>query len=305
MTTLTLNSPAVSAAGVLLQRGDNDDRRTWGGTQHGADTAGTPVHDLQAALRRVGAAGFVPDGDFGPKTQEAVRRFQWYLTRLGHRLRVAPGSDEAHGSIEPFVAPAGVQIDGLVKPPTLAELLAWDGGGFVASSPLVRLGTGGLSNVELAGGFTVLAYPSPGPQEMLVHQDFVGAVNGLNGSARAAGVRLLVNQSFRVQDMPPSGAVVPPATNSQHLIGHAVDLNVDDDGVVNTSAMFKQGTQTDAAKDFVRRVRLSGLRWGGDFSPTDPPHFDDFVPPSSDDYKFSFHFAQRSYASRHPIRAAA
>jgi hypothetical protein len=174
----------------------------------------------------------------------------------------------------------------------------------VASSPLVRLDINELSNIELAGTFTVLAYPSSNPNEMLVHQDFVDVVNGLDAKARAARVSLRINQSFRVQGLPPNGAVVPPATHSQHLIGHAVDLNIVDATTVNTTAMFRQGTQTTAAKDFVRAAKKDGIRWGGDFAPHDPPHFDDFVLPSSEEYKFSFYFAQRSHTLRHGLRAA-
>ena len=59
-------------------------------------------------------------------------------------------------------------------------------------------------------------------------------------------------------------------------------------GMVNTSNMFKQGKQTAAAKDFIRQVKNESVRWGGDFGDKDPPHFDDFVLPSSDEYEFSF-----------------
>jgi hypothetical protein len=68
--------------------------------------------------------------------------------------------------------------------------------------------------------------------------------------------------------------------------------------------MFTQGTQTTAAKDFVRAAKKDAIRWGGDFATYDPPHFDDFVLPSSEEYKFSFYFAQRSHALRHGLRTA-
>jgi hypothetical protein len=99
MSTVTLTSLLGANAGIVLQRGDNDKRRTWGGKQH-TGTAGDPVRALQDALRRVGTANFKSDGDFGSKTDDAVRRFQWYLVRMTHRLRVAPEADETHGALE-------------------------------------------------------------------------------------------------------------------------------------------------------------------------------------------------------------
>ena len=300
---LTLAALAAPGAGVTLQRGDNDARHTWGGKVRSA-ISGQAVHELQQALLAIGAMSATPDGDFGNKTADAVRRLQWYLTTVPVRLRMAAGGDEVHGSLEAFAAPAAILVDGFVRQSTLNELLAWQQGGFVLTSPLVRQSTATLSNIELAPTFTVLAYPSAGVNEFLVHQGFVATVTRLNTQAIAASVSLRINQSFRVQGLPPTGAVVPPATNSQHLIGHALDLNIVDGSTVNTSAMFIAGSQSQGAKDFIKGVKQDGIRWGGDFSPKDPPHFDDFVRPSSEDYAFSFYFAQRSFSAQHPIRTA-
>ena len=300
---LTLAALAAPGAGVTLQRGDNDARHTWGGKVR-SGSSGQAVHELQQALLAIGAMSATPDGDFGNKTADAVRRLQWYLTTVPVRLRMAAGGDEVHGSLEAFAAPAAILVDGFVRQSTLNELLAWQQGGFVLTSPLVRQSTATLSNIELAPTFTVLAYPSAGVNEFLVHQGFVATVTRLNTQAIAASVSLRINQSFRVQGLPPTGAVVQPATNSQHLIGHALDLNIVDGSTVNTSAMFIAGSQSQGAKDFIKGVKQDGIRWGGDFSPKDPPHFDDFVRPSSEDYAFSFYFAQRSFSAQHPIRTA-
>lgn len=294
---------ATLDAAVVLQRGDNDARRTWGGRRHD-DRAGRPVHELQQALVAVGAMNAAPDGDFGRKTQDAVKRLQWYVGAIAWRLRVPADSDVVHGVLEPYAPPAGMQVDGFVHHATRVELLAWQAGGCRLTSPLVALSVAGLSNVELSSTFKVLDYPSPRAHEVLVHQDFAPRIEALNGAAKAAGVTLRLNQTFRVQGLPVSGAVVPPASSSQHLIGNAVDLNIVDGDIVNTSAMFIAGTQTQRAKDFVKAAKALGLRWGDDFTPRDPPHFDDFVPPSGADYLNAFYFSQRSYAARHPMRRA-
>ena len=300
---LTLAALAAPAAGITLQPGDNDARHTWGGKVRSA-ISGQAVHELQQALLAIGAMSAKPDGDFGNETTDAVRRLQWYFNTIPVRLRMAAGSEEVHGSLQVFAAPAAIVVDGFVRPTTLNELLAWQQGGFVLTSPLVRQSTATLSNIELAPTFTVLAYPAAGANEFLVHQGFVATVARLNAQANAASVGLRINQSFRVQGLPPTGAVVPPASNSQHLIGHALDLNIVDGSTVNTSAMFIAGSQSQGAKDFIKGVKQDGIRWGGDFSPKDPPHFDDFVLPSSEDYAFSFYFAQRSFSAQHPLRTA-
>jgi hypothetical protein len=112
----------------------------------------------------------------------------------------------------------------------------------------------------------------------------------------------MINQSFRVHSIPPSGAVVPPANKSQHLIGHAVDLNISDRGTLNSSAMFEQGNETDNADEFIAAVKKSGVRWGGDFKASDPVHFDDLVNPQGEDYGMIFFFAQHCYDEDHPMR---
>lgn len=297
-TTLTLGTLPPD---IILQRGDNDAKGTWGGKKR-PGMGGEPVRELQRALVAIGAMSANPDGDFGGKTQDGVRRLQWYLGAMAWRLRVPPDSDPLHGTLETYTQPAGVQVDGFVRPATMAELLALWQGGYELTSPLVAMSITGLSNVETAGTFTVLAYPSSAAGEVLVHQDFVASLRVMNTKATDAKVTLRINQAFRVQGVAVNGAVVPPASSSQHLIGNAVDLNIVDGSTVNTSAMFLAGTQTQAAKDFVKAVKDVGLRWGGDFSPKDPPHFDRYIVHTGPDYKNAYYFAQRSYARQHPLR---
>ena len=302
-------APALTLRGllgqpdVILQRGDNDARSKWGGKARPA-SGGQPVRELQEALVKIGAMSATPDGDFGKKTQEAVKRFQWYLQRIAFRLRIAGTGDSLHGTIEPYTATSGVLLDGFVRLPTLSELVAYSDGGFELTSPLVAFSLGKLSNIEQSATFDVLGYPSAGTDEILVHQDFTPWLESMNSKAKSNKVTLRVNQAFRVQGLPVSGAVVPPASSSQHLIGHALDVNIVDGTTVNTSSMFINGTATQAAKDFVKAAKALGLRWGGDFSPKDPPHFDKRVLHSSDDYVNSFYFAQRSYNRNHPMRRA-
>ena len=131
---------------------------------------------------------------------------------------------------------------------------------------------------------------------MLVNTDFTG-LDTLNTVASAASVQLRLNQTFRVQGIAPRGAVVAPATRSQHLIGHAVDLNIVVGTTVVISSAFIAGTAPKEATDFVTSVKAQGLRWGGDFGDRDPPHFDQQVTAATD-YDMKFFFCQRAYADR-------
>lgn len=287
---------------ITLRMGDNDRKQIWGGTKrHGL--TGTPVTELQAALIAVGTLlDTAPDGDFGHHTRDALQRFQWYLRNQTYRLKVAPGQDPAHGVISPYSG-SFAGAPGLCDKKMAAELLAWQAANFVTTTPLVRVNLQNVSNVDTSDTFKILDYPQATASEVLAHADFADSITSdMNDEAKKASVTLAINQTFRVQGTAVGSAVVTPAKKSQHLIGHAVDLNIVDGDSVNTAAMFNSGTETDAADKFITGIKGKGLRWGGDFSDTDPVHFDDLVDPKSEDYKMNLFFVQQCYEANHPMR---
>jgi peptidoglycan hydrolase-like protein with peptidoglycan-binding domain len=305
-----MNNPAVDTAKAItlqslgalsLRSGDNDDAHRWGGAVQ-SKLAGRPVRELQEALIAVGTLKERADGAFGHNTQNAIRRFQWYLNNMDYRLKVSAGGAPSAGLASTFGTVSSGLL-GVCDAGLASELGSWLDGNYICTTPLVRLSLGSLSNVDTAGTFTVLDYPGAQAGEVLVHQDFAAAISGaMNDAAKTAKVSLNINQTFRVHGIPPSGAVVPPASKSQHLIGHAVDLNIVDGTTVNSAAMFNNGTETKNADAFVAAVKKKGIRWGGDFNDTDPVHFDDFVNPSGEDYDMIFFFAQHCYDDDHPMR---
>jgi hypothetical protein len=305
-----MNNPPVATAKAItlqslgtlsLRMGDNDNARRWGGAVQ-QNLTGRPVGELQEALIAVGTLKESADGAFGQHTQDAVRRFQWYLNNMDHRLHVNAGAAASTGLISPFGS-ASSGLLGVCDARLASELGSWLDGKHICTTPLVRLSLGNVSNVDTADTFTVLDYPGAQAGEVLVHQDFATVISGtMNEVAKTANVSLKINQTFRVQGVPPAGAVVPPASKSQHLIGHAVDLNIVDGTTINSAAMFNNGTETDNADSFVAAVKKTGIRWGGDFNTTDPVHFDDFVNPSGEDYDAIFFFAQHCYDDDHPMR---
>lgn len=266
---------------------------------------GNPVTELQNALIALGTLTVAANGLFGPRTREALRRFQWYVTHLRYRLKVPQGMPPASGTIC-YYPSSPVGVAGSCDSFTAAAIASWQSGNFVTTSPLVRLNVDPLSNIEKGSTFHPLSYPSAQPGEILVHDDFADAVSGtMNDQAKKADVILSITQAFRRHNVPPSGAVVPPATKSQHLVGHALDVNIVDGSTVNTAAMFNADTETDNADTFVDAVKGEGLRWGGDFSTTDPVHFDDRLDPAGEDYEMTFFFAQHCFEKHHPMRVAA
>ena len=295
----------LSALGsIALRVGDNDASRRWGGTVQSGRT-GTPVRDMQRALASVGTYTAGQDGSFGPGTQLALRRFQWFVVNSRYRLRVPAGGAVTAGTVEEYVRNAAVQLTGSCDAVTATELLAWVNASVRTTTMLVRIPMARFSNIERSSTFTTLTYPNAANTEVLGNQGFVSGLDSLNTAASTNKVQLRLNQTFRVQNVAPTGAVVPPATRSQHLIGRAADLNIVDGQAVVTSAMFLNNTAPQKAKDLVKAAKDAGLRWGGDFSPKDPPHFDSQVAADTEDYTMNFFFCQRCFALRHPIRLLA
>jgi hypothetical protein len=107
--------------------------------------------------------------------------------------------------------------------------------------------------------------------------EFVDSLDSINTHAVANDVNVHVTSSFRTSTVVP-GAIVTPATMSNHLAGHAIDMNVKyGPGKAQwCNSTCLGGTLSGAVKGFIDAVRAdAGLRWGGDFKDTDPVHIDD------------------------------
>lgn len=108
--------------------------------------------------------------------------------------------------------------------------------------------------------------------ECNIDEDFEAALIKMNTIAAKHGITVIVISSFRV-DANVAGAIVKPATHSNHMVGHAVDCNLSLNGGYYNSK--KMQSDTGVVRDFINEVKQSGLRWGGDFGKPDPVHFDD------------------------------
>ena len=89
--------------------------------------------------------------------------------------------------------------------------------------------------------------------------------------------KVYITSSYR-KDGFVSGAIVPPAKRSNHLIGHAIDMNLIDrqTGKFCNSVCLGRSNKPSGVRCFIGKIRSnSSLRWGGDFKKTDPVHIDD------------------------------
>jgi hypothetical protein len=115
--------------------------------------------------------------------------------------------------------------------------------------------------------------------ELRADVDFFPLLDRLNRFAADCDVEIFVTSSTREPGRTVTGAIVPPASRSNHLIGHAIDMNVRFDGRLFDSTALKRDTLLNlpaAVREFIELVRADAtLRWGGDFNPEDPVHFDD------------------------------
>jgi len=111
------------------------------------------------------------------------------------------------------------------------------------------------------------------------HVDFHPALRRLDAYAARVGARIHVTHSFRRPDERLRGAVVPPARRSNHLVGHAIDMNVVLPGVWLSSKRLRREHLRELpseARYLIQQIRDDDeLRWGGDFVHPDPVHIDD------------------------------
>ncbi len=115
-------------------------------------------------------------------------------------------------------------------------------------------------------------------QQILVHKDFIPHLIRLNKIAENKGIELCITQSYRQPNQIIQGAIVAPVSNSNHIAGYGIDMNLKVNGNTFYSndlkkKNFKKVPQT--IKLFFKDIRNDkSLRWGGDFTQEDPVHLD-------------------------------
>nr|XP_002122335.1 lysozyme 3-like [Ciona intestinalis] len=107
-----------------------------------------------------------------------------------------------------------------------------------------------------------------------IEPGFKSSMDSISSYASSCGVTVWVTHAFRYEGQDLGGTVVPPASNSNHLVGHAIDMNLDTpSGWCNGDCLYAGYNSN--AECFLNKVMNGGLRWGGVWYPTDPVHIDD------------------------------
>jgi len=278
-----------------LKKGDSDKNKIWGGATQ-TDT-GTWIKDLQQDLSDFGTYIGKLDGDFGKGTEKALKRYQWNALNIKRRL-----IDNASTEVETTFKGS---VTGEMDDETCTEIKLWRNSKYLSTGNLVRAPISTLLNFKI-GSIHNLRPSEFGNDELVIDEDFNAGLISLNSSASTNSITVSVNQTLRLQGAVISGAVVTPATKSQHLIGHGIDCNMIDGSISLGKAAFVASTATQNAKNFIEAAKASGLRWGGDFSAKnsdkfDPIHFDLQVASDSDSFEFKFFFNQRQMSLNQPV----
>ncbi|QKQ77388.1 peptidoglycan-binding protein [Nostoc sp. TCL240-02] len=110
---------------------------------------------------------------------------------------------------------------------------------------------------------------------VLADIEFIPHLEKINDFAATNGLKIFITSSARPWGLPVGGAIVSPAKMSNHLIGHAIDMNIQIGGKLYTSHELGDfNSLPPAIKAFITAIRNHPvLRWGGDFG--DPVHIDD------------------------------
>jgi hypothetical protein len=112
---------------------------------------------------------------------------------------------------------------------------------------------------------------------VLADIEFFDSLKKVDQFATTEGLEIFVTSSARLQGAILSGAIVPPASRSNHLVGHGIDMNIRLNGrLFNGDDLSNANFNNLPAQiqQFIDKIRKdSVLRWGGDFN--DPVHIDD------------------------------
>ncbi|MCC5634839.1 peptidoglycan-binding protein [Nostoc sp. CHAB 5844] len=114
---------------------------------------------------------------------------------------------------------------------------------------------------------------------VLADIEFFDSLEKIDQFATDAGIKIFITSSTRLQGGVISGAVVRPASRSNHLVGHGIDMNISlGEKLFNSDALDKSNLKNlpKGIQNFIQSIRNDPiLRWGGDFTPADSVHIDD------------------------------
>jgi peptidoglycan hydrolase-like protein with peptidoglycan-binding domain len=217
-------------------------------------------------------------------TKMSISAVQVLLNTLGYgaELHFARfGADGLYGNntrnaIIKYAADNGVQSDGdwLTRP--LIDLMLRDINKFYGKDWSALA----LQNLPHRGSPLIL-YQGSRFQGKPCRADieFLPKLKKINKHAEDSNVFIHVTSSFRTTTNV-NGAIVPPATFSNHLAGHGIDMNLvyDNGKWANSTVLRNYPNVPGPVRQFLKAIIDDPeLRWGGLFNTKDPVHIDDHL----------------------------
>lgn len=132
-----------------------------------------------------------------------------------------------------------------------------------------------------SGSCTLLTYTATNikgyqGKTIRIEPSFKNAMDTINLYALACHVTVMVTSSYRKDGNVVPGAIVIPASKSNHKVGHAIDMNLAGSRGYWCNSTCLKALRGTKERCFIDKVRAnSGLRWGGDFTTPDSVHIDD------------------------------
>ncbi|MCP4180564.1 MAG: M15 family metallopeptidase [bacterium] len=139
-------------------------------------------------------------------------------------------------------------------------------------------------------------------KQVIVDSHFVSTLSKVNKLAQKNNLTVIVTSSFRKANQKLTGTVVKPAKYSNHLTGHAIDMNIVYKNIWYTSRNMKKSNFHNLpynVRNFINGLRKdSNIRWGGDFNTEDPVHIDDNFNSNLVKWKVRYTLCQKQAYSR-------
>ncbi|HJO94695.1 MAG TPA: M15 family metallopeptidase [Victivallales bacterium] len=133
-----------------------------------------------------------------------------------------------------------------------------------------------VSNLTTFKSSNIVGYKN---KPVVVDATFVPTMNLINSYAVNNNVMVYVTSSYRHSNNNLKKTVVKPASMSNHLIGHAIDMNIVYKGKWYDSKLMSKNNFSRLpfnVRNFLNEIRHTpNIRWGGDFKTQDPVHIDD------------------------------
>ena len=209
-----------------------------------------------------------------------------------HRSVQTPGAENGHASVARLQRQIGNRaVQRLLRCAACEDTIARDPGRRRRRRPRPTCALTTYSGSNFTG------------EQVVADVQFVSALDAINKHAVDNDVNLLITDSFRPHGRPVRGAIVPPASRSNHLAGHAIDMNV----------MYGPGKRRSATRSALlvatrrRPSRASSPRFattapcgGGRLRQARPVHIDDHLNADDDAWKARYVETQKAHQNGCP-----